>query len=567
MQSPRPSAPASEVQRHLMLAEPRRTEEFDPGLALDELRVRHLALEQQNEELRRARAHYVDLYERAPVGYCTLDERGSIVEANLGAAALLGLRPDIFIGCAFSHFVHAEGQLGWRRLLQAGERQAGELRVLREGGSPFWAQLVVEATRNEAGELERRVVMNDVSDRKAAEAARREAELRERASSVRDALPPDLAQNQRLASLGQLAGGVAHEINNPLAWVLSNVESLAEELPSIAANGDPAKRVLLDDLAQRARGALEGSRRIKTITRAVGTFARVAREVMEPVDLNRALETAATLVGAELKHRARLIKDLGPVPPVLATVGKLTHVFVHLLINAAQAITEGHVEDNIVTLRTWASDGQVFAEIFDTGRGIAPEKLTRIFAPGGTTAQAGWGLALCRDLMADFAGELSVTSVVGTGTRVLVRLDARPALLPPPPVPNLSTSAARGRILVVDDEVQIRTVVQRLLGRQHEIVTAESGQRAQVLIEAGDRFDVILCDLLMPQMSGMALHAWLAEFYPALARRVVFISAGAFTPHASAYLEKVDNLELHKPFDPAELMTLVARFVATPLAR
>lgn len=635
----------------------------------------------QNEELRRAhvdldlaRARYFDLYDLAPVGYCTLSERGLVVQANLTAAGLLGLARTAVIGRAFTRFVDAPDQVTLHRLLQrlldTGEHQSADLRFLREGASPFWAHLVISAAQNEAGEPERRVVLSDVSDRKEAEAARREGEQRYRdlfsrasdgiclfaldgrvvdvnesfarmhgwtvdelahhdlltvdpqraslsaerlarlrsgdqltfevehrhragqalwvevsASQVqvggeprvlafyrdvteRKRLQARLAQNDRLASMGLLAAGVAHEINNPLAYVLSNVESLAQELPSLGVG--PAERGHLDGLVEHAQGALEGSERIRKISRALSTFARVEREVMEPVELNRALEMAVTLAGNELKYRARLIKDLSPLPPVLASEGKLTQVFVNLLINAAQAIAEGHVEENTITVRSWSRDGQVFAEVADTGRGIAPENLERVFEPFFTTRQAGGGsglgLALCKNLMAEFNGELSVTSVLGQGTRFLVRLAASAQALPPQsPAASLPAPAARGRILVVDDERLIREVMRRLLGRDHEVTTAASGQEAQALIQGGAHFDLVLCDLMMPEMSGMALHAWMTEHSPALARRVVFVSGGAFTPSASAYLESVDNLELHKPVDPAELRTVAARFVATPL--
>ena len=681
MPSPRPSTPAPEPKPRP--SRPELIREATLEQVLHELKVHQIELEMQNEELRRthveldvARSRYFDLYDLAPVGYCTLGERGLIVQANLTAVSLLGMPRNLMLGRALARFVHPESQSALhallRRLLETGEGQSAELRLLREGGPPFWAHMVVSIAQNEAGERERRVVISDVSARKEAEAARHEGETRyrdlfnrasdgilvcaldgqvvdanesfarmhgftvsqlahqnlatvdpERAAislarlgsmshgevltfevqhrhraghtfwvevstsqvqvggtprvlgfyrdiTERKRLQAGAAQNDRLASMGLLAAGVAHEINNPLTYVLANVEALAEELPALAEGAEPARRAQLDALGGHARNALEGSRRIKKISRALGSFARVEREVLEPVDLNRALEVAATLANTEIKHRARLIKDFGSLPPVNASEGKLTQVFVNLLLNAAQAISEGHADQNAITLRTWSRGDEVFAEISDTGAGIAPENLERVFEPFFTTRAAGGGsglgLALCRNIMSEFAGELSVSSVPGIGTLFLVQLGAsREAVPAAAHLLPLRTPSARGRLLVVDDELQIREVMQRLLGREHEVVTAASGLEAQALLNHDTAFDIILCDLMMPQMTGMELHAWLAARAPQLARRVVFVSGGAFTPSASAYLESVDNLELTKPCDPSELRTLVARFVATPL--
>ena len=650
---------------------------------LHELRVHQVELEMQNEELRRAhleldlaRARYFDLYDLAPVGYCTLNEKGLIVQANLAAVSLLGTTRSMLMGSALSRAVNPDDQTTLhallRRLLETGERQSAELRLLREGAPWFWAHVVVSLAQNEAGEPERRVVISDVSDRKEAEAARREGETRyrdlfSRASdgillcgldgkvvdvnesfarmhgwtveelahqnlatvepelaavsparlasmsrgelltyemkhsrrggpsfwveasisevkvggatlvlgfyrdiTERKRLQAGVAQNDRLASMGLLAAGVAHEINSPLAYVLSNVETLIEELPPLIAEAQPTASARLGELLERADAALEGSHRIKKISRALGAFARAEREVMEPVDVNRALEMALTLAGNEIKYRARLIKDLSPLPPVLASEGKLTQVFVNLLINAAQAIIEGHAEQNAITVCSWARGEEVFVEVSDTGKGIAPEDLERVFEPFFTTRSlgggTGLGLAICRNIMTELAGELSVSSVPGIGTRFLVRLVvSRAPMHQAMPAAMVRGPSARGRVLVVDDEPQIRNAMRRLLGREHEVVTAGSGREAQEILETDLRFHVILCDLMMPQMTGMELHAWLTGHAPALARRVVFVSGGAFTPNASAYLESVDNLELGKPVEPTELRMVVAKFVATPL--
>jgi PAS domain S-box-containing protein len=401
-------------------------------------------------------------------------------------------------------------------------------------------------------------------------------------------LQASMAQAERLASMGMLAAGVAHEINNPLSFVLYNVESLTHDLPKLVGAakrccgalqdmagsqrlaeiaGDGAVMLepeTLDDVVARAEEALAGSRRIKEISRGLGTFSRVEQVERSMVDLNYAIGCAVGMAKNEIKYRARLVEDYAPLPMVLASEGKLSQVFLNLLINAAHATDEGHAEANRIGIRTWAEAGSVLAEVTDTGKGIARENLERIFEPFFTTKPvgegSGLGLAICRNLVVDLGGELSVESEVGRGTRFVVRLPVAPDL------PEQQSGAARsdgpvsvvrGRILVVDDEEEIRKMLRRMLGGDHDVVTVPSGEEACALLADDRAFDVVLCDLMMPRMSGMELHAWIAARDPALAGRVVFLTGGAFTPKASAYLESVANVRIEKPVDTVTLRAIV----------
>lgn len=386
-----------------------------------------------------------------------------------------------------------------------------------------------------------------------------------------------LAQADRLASMGMLAAGLAHEVNNPLAYVLGNLEALSQALPKLV---DEVKRhealhggaqllepALLDGVLDAVRDALEGSLRIKKISRSLDTFARAEQVSLESVDVNRALEAALSMAHNEVKHRAQLVKELGPLPPVLASDGKLAQVFLNVLINAAQAIPEGKVEENRITVRSWTEGAHVLADISDTGPGMSPAILSRVFEPFFTTKKlgqgSGLGLAISKNIITEFGGELRIESAPGQGTRVIVKLpaspqaatEARPGAEQQPREANV-----RGRILLVDDEAPILRVLTRLLG-EHETVTAASGREAKALLEKDSAFDVIFCDLMMPDLTGMDLHAWLAATNPVLASRVVFISGGAFTPHAAAYLASVPNLKLDKPLQPARIKELAAEFV------
>jgi CheY-like chemotaxis protein len=235
------------------------------------------------------------------------------------------------------------------------------------------------------------------------------------------------------------------------------------------------------------------------------------------------------------------------------------------MINAAHSIPDGNVEKNRIVIRTWANDDHVFAEVLDTGKGIPPENLPRIFEPFFTTKAvgigSGLGLAICKDILGEIGGDIQVESEVNRGTRFILRLpvprESPKKLRTPSGMETPEPAAVRGRILVVDDEEAIREMLRRMLGKVHEVVTAASGEEARVVLENDRSFDLILCDLMMPKMSGMDLHEWLVARDAALASQVVFLSGGAFTPRATEYLARIGNLKLDKPVERAELVRIV----------
>jgi PAS domain S-box-containing protein len=416
---------------------------------------------------------------------------------------------------------------------------------------------------------------------------------RKRSQQEREQLQASLAQSDRLASMGTLAAGVAHEINNPLSYMLYNVESLSQDLPKLAAAikrcsaglreqvGDAAWSKIvgegaallqpaeLDDAIDRAQEALSGANRIKAVARGLSTFSRVKQVEATQIDVRYAIESAVKMAANEIKYRAVLVKDLAEVPAIWASEGEVAQIFLNLLINAAQAIPEGDVDHHRISVRTYVADGDVVAEVSDTGDGIAPETLSRIFDPFFTTKEvgkgSGLGLAICRNLVTKLGGDIRVESEVGKGTRFVIRLPVTPKTAEQDqgaPSPEAAEVASiRGRILVVDDEPVLLATLKRLLGREHEVVVASSGREAQAILEVDRAFDLVLCDLMMPEMTGMDLHAWLVEHDAPLAAKVVFLTGGAFTPRASEYLASAGNLKVDKPFDADTLKKLVSTLV------
>jgi PAS domain S-box-containing protein len=462
-----------------------------------------------------------------------------------------------------------------------------ELEFCCKDGSTFSAESIIALLRDKEGRPTGFLgVGRDVS------------ELR-RAQQERERLQTSLAQSDRLTSMGMLAAGVAHEINNPLSYVLFNLESLAADLPGftegmrrchaeltaragaevvgqlLGAGQEVFSPAALEDALERLGEAVSGAQRIRQIARSLGTFSRVEQAALAPVDVQASVEHALTMASNEIKYRARVVRDFAAVPAVLATEGKLAQVFLNLLINAAHAIPEGRVERNEIRVRTWAEGERVCVEVRDTGHGIAPELQEKIFEPFFTTkgvgVGSGLGLPICKSIVTGFGGEIGFESEPGRGARFTIRLPRVPGdwQKPGEPAPGEAPArpAVRGRILVVDDEAGIRASLARLVGRDHEVVLASSGEEGQALLEKDRRFDLVFCDLMMPKMSGMELHAWLAERDPALAGQVVFITGGAFTPGAAEYLARVGNLRVEKPFDSASLRKLAGELVLAARAK
>ena len=365
----------------------------------------------------------------------------------------------------------------------------------------------------------------------------------------------------RMASVGTLAAGVAHEINNPLAYVLANLDFALGELQAPGAGPE--------ELARALGEAREGAVRVREIVRDLKSFSRVSEAEREPTDVRRVLQTAVGLAQNEIRHRARLAIEYAEVPPVLASEHRLGQVFLNLLINAAQSIPDGAADRNLVNASTFlAGDGRVAVEITDTGSGIPAEVLPRIFDPFFTTKPVGvgtgLGLSIAHGIVAELGGELTVRSELGSGSIFTVRLPPAPAgarpraAAAPGPAPRPPQGA---RVLVVDDEPLVGRAVARILSPPHQVTVALTGQEALDRL-ASEPFEVVLCDLMMPGLTGMDVHQRLLERAPALAARMVFLTGGAFTETARAFLARVPNARLEKPFEPSALRQVVAAAVA-----
>ncbi len=392
--------------------------------------------------------------------------------------------------------------------------------------------------------------------------------------------------SERLASVGLLAAGVGHEIKNPLAFVSLSLEVAARELERLGPFGTGVVDV------ERAKAALadarHGTERIGEIARSLKLLAREAAEERRALRLESLVPLTLPLVRHELRGRVEIETVFAPSPRVLGNEARLGQVLLNLVLNAIQAIPASR--EGTIRISTGTDEGgRGFLEVQDDGIGMSATEVRHLFQPFFTTRPAGvgtgLGLYVSREIIREHGGEVSVRTNLGQGTTFRISLppapaDARPISEPsigvvPPPVkaielrepPAVSpgaeamamAAAKRPRVLIVDDEVRLGASMRLLLEPDHEVSAITSGADALSRLLGGERYDVVLCDLQMPGLTGMDVYARLRRDAPEQAGRVVFLTGGAWSAEARAFVADVPNPVLEKPVPPAELLAAVGR--------
>ncbi|MEY4577865.1 MAG: hypothetical protein RL701_2568, partial [Pseudomonadota bacterium] len=367
------------------------------------------------------------------------------------------------------------------------------------------------------------------------------------------------------ASVGMLAAGVAHEINNPLMAVLGNLQ-LGLDACAAGVPIDPQP-----DLLDSLRDAFDAGQRIETIVRDLRLFSSADEERSTLVDVRSVLDSTVRMARNEIRHRAEIVKDYRPVPLVRANESRLGQVLLNLLINAVQSIPEGHSDSNEIRVATSLDlSGRVCLEVSDTGCGISEEVARRLFTPFATTKPVGvgtgLGLAICQRIVMGMGGTITYETRRGenhgTTFRVLLTAEApvhatERSLLP------LRAALRRGRVMVIDDEASLGMLVCRALSRDHDVSCYLDARNALTQLDADPGVDVILCDLMMPLMTGVEFYEQLNQRRPEHVPRVVFMTGGAFTPGTRAFLESIPNQYVAKPLDITLLRAIVNERIVT----
>jgi two-component system NtrC family sensor kinase len=386
--------------------------------------------------------------------------------------------------------------------------------------------------------------------------------------SARRELVARTIQVDRVLAVGTLAAGVGHEINNPLAYVMANVAYASDEIARATrqletlSDRDPSIRAAVTTLSEVV-GILaevdEGARRIRDIARDLNTFARDDQQ-LGLVDLRAAADSALRMAAPEIRQRARVVRQYEDVPPVRASVSRLSQVLLNLIVNAAQAVAKGAYDSNEIAVHIRSEGTHVVVEVRDTGCGIAPQHRHRLFTPFFTTKPngqgTGLGLSISARIVRSMGGEISVESTPGRGTTMRVVLPAADD------ASTLGAAARRGRVLFIDDERLVGSAFQRSLSREHDVVVVENAADALTRLAAGESFDAIFCDVNMPMMTGLELYDAIERSLPRLAPLVVMITGGGHDTRTKEFVETRKATLLDKPLDMKQVRALVTQMLA-----
>ncbi len=407
--------------------------------------------------------------------------------------------------------------------------------------------------------------------------------------SVPPSAPPPRISEDRLRAVGRLAAGLAHEVNNPLTFVLANLESLREShqeirrfvrqlrvelstqeaitpqsFEQLAAESNLQE--VIDDAADMLTDCYKGMHRIQDIARSLGTFSRADDDHAEMIDLTRVIDDACAMVFNQIRYRARLIKRFEPIPMVAVFPGRVAQALVNMLANAAEAIEGGAYEKHRIVVSTHVDGDEVVIGVRDTGIGIAAENRDRIFTPGFTTkghrGGMGLGLSSCRRIAEEHGGRLEVDHLEEGGTRFELRIPVETGLAVVDTHrdsrPISEAPLTRSRLLIVDDDAMVLSALRRRLRRRYDVTTALGGVEALALLSTDPSFDSIICDLMMPRVDGKSFYDAVRVEHPELAQRIVFMSGGAFTPRLRRFAASVSNPVLQKPIGREELEAMLA---------
>ncbi|HXK17599.1 MAG TPA: ATP-binding protein, partial [Polyangiaceae bacterium] len=401
-----------------------------------------------------------------------------------------------------------------------------------------------------------------------------------------------------------------HEINNPLAYVLGSLELLERGLSEIGSLHPEAARTgeIIVDAQAALENAKDGVERIRSIVKDLTTFSRAVPDTRRPVDVEKVLESTLKLMWNELRHRVRVVKSFASVPELLGDEGRLAQVFVNLFLNASQSIPDGR--PGVLRISTTSEGDHVTICIEDDGVGIRPEDLPYVFEPFFSThSGTGWGrgpsqppgsrdrgaseqrdgqnrresaefavprdsapglgLAICRNVVTALGGTITVTSEPEAGTRFTVTLQAagaHAASVEGNRARSRERVNSRARILIIDDEPLLGQTLRFAFQDKHDVEVASSGRDALERLANDSDFDLVLCDLMMPDVSGEHVYRAVSERTPGLLPRFVFMTGGAFTERAQEFLAHFAGRQLEKPFNIDEVEVLLSELSAAGAA-
>ncbi|MBM3155546.1 MAG: PAS domain S-box protein, partial [Chloroflexi bacterium] len=474
---------------------------------------------------------------------------GMLKFANPRTSELTGYSNQELLSMPFAQLIHPDDRdMVVERHLK---RLAGEVppevypfRYVAKDGSVGWVD--INAVRIEwEGRPATLNFLTDITERKKAEEERQKLEIKAQVSS-------------RLASVGQMTAGVAHEINNPLTAVTGYAQLLLdrEDVPP--------------DVRKDLAAINDGARRVAGIVQRLLAFSRQTKPERKQVNINELIDGTLVLRAYHLKtNNIKVATSLAPdLPQTVADPGQIQQVILNLIVNAEKEMKLAHGKGKL-TISTEKSDGTIKICVKDDGLGIKPEVIDKIFDPFFTTREvgegAGLGLSLCYGIVAEHNGKIYAESKPGKGATFIVELPIVTEIETsdaPEPAADEPERVGKARILVVDDEQVIRDIAKRILtGEGYKVDTVDNATDALKMIE-GKRYNLLLLDVKMPGMSGPELYRRLQKIAKSLAKRVVFVTGDVMSADTDRFLAETGVAHVAKPFDAAQLKKEVKRVLS-----
>ena len=495
-------------------------------------------------ERKKAERILQDIIDKNPMSIQIVDKDGFTLKVNPAHTLLFGAVPP----SDFSFFNDPQlKQLGFGELIERiknGEvvhfpdiRYNAHDSVSEAPDVPLWVRVVVFPLNDSNGKPERFIFMHEnITERKQAEERRLELERKYLISS-------------RLASIGEMAAGIAHEINNPLSPILGFADLLLKEDLPAAVKADLQ---IISDCANRAAD----------VTRGLLIFARQSKPMRKLYSINEVVETTIRLRIYHLKtNNIRVIKELDPeLPETMVDAAQLQQVLLNLIMNAEYEMNKAHGGGNL-TIKTEKKDNIIRVLVKDDGQGISSENMEKLFHPFFTTKNVGegtgLGLSVCHGIVAEHNGRIYAESEEGNGATFIVELpivrqeeEAKPS----EPDAGEAGEAALARILVVDDEPSVTQVLKRVLTAEgYEVKAVGTAKEALKLIKGGKRYALILLDIKMPDMSGIELYQHLDKTVGSLTQKIIFITGDVLGTDTMDFFSRTGASYITKPFDIEQL--------------
>jgi PAS domain S-box-containing protein len=507
-----------------------------------ELRSAMTDLESSTRRLSETLTRYEALLEAMPDAMVHLDRQGRYLSVHAGPDEVLPASPEAMIGKHYGAFMPRDRAEDIARSFDAafatGQVQTFEYSMPYPDGLRYFESRIRKVSENEIVAVRRDI-------------------------TSRHQLLDQLHASERLAALGKLSAGIGHEVNNPLSYVILNLGFALDSLTALREHV-PADRIgAVEEVSDVLKEARIGAGRVREIVSSLKAFSRQSTDPRVPIQIGDVVQSSVGMVRNLIQTRARLELEIDASRPVLATEARLGQVLINLLTNAVHAIPPGQPDAHVIRVATGEAGGRVFLQVSDSGVGMTPDVKRQIFDPFFTTKPqgegTGLGLSITLGIVDELGGTIEVESTHGRGSTFRVMLPPAPEDAVETPLHKSAEPRPARRVLIIDDDVLLAGALARAIEPTHVTEVVTTGAEAVQRLLAGERYDAILCDLMMPVVSGMDVFERVSAQFPSMAGRFIFLTGGAFTDDARDFLKRVPNPKLQKPMDLSVLLDQIDR--------